>query len=805
METVLRELRLAMRRLGAEPRFTAAAGVTLALGIGASVAIFTVVSAVMLRPLPYPQPDRLVVVSPGQNANIALADAVAAGAPSLQASTGLSIWDLTLTGQGEAAAISTQVVDAEFFQVFGVTPTLGRPFHPEERDPGISDVVILSHGLWQRRFGGDPSVVGRRIQLDGYGHQARTVIGVMPRGFTPPLVAPGTEVELWIPLSVAPGRTVATDSTWYVNWIAGRLEPGATVERAAREVRTTMARLRQDYGNVIDADAVRDAGAMGLLTSMVGDVRTPLWISLAAVGLVLLLACANLANLLLARSEKRRQEFAVRTALGARRARLVRAQLAESVLLALLGGGAGIGLARAILLVLRVSDISGLPRVSSLGLDMRVLAFALAVSLLSILGFGLLPALRATSGDLHDDLRSGARAPGRTRAGRRLGSTLIAGEVALAMVIVTGAALLLGSLRALRAVDPGMDTHDVLAVHIAPPDVQYGNQRSPQYYAVVMERLGALPAVRRVGAIHLLPFTRNNWAFPYLAEGHQPPADGPLPSANFRVVTPGYFRAVGVPLLAGRDLERIDRANRARVGVINRRLAEELWPGESAVGKEIKLFGSQPFRVVGVVGDTHQQALDRAPRPEMYLPLEQFTVASMVVMIQTDGDPTSLAGPVRRAIAEIDADIPISDIRPLEDVLAESMAQRRFFAGVLTFFAALALALGAVGVYGVMAYSVGARRSEFGVRMALGATPGKLMRGAIVSGLIPLGVGLAAGLVGVWSTTRLLAGLLFGVGATDYRTIATAAVVLVSVAVLAIWIPARRASEVHPLEALRSE
>ena len=805
METVWRELRLALRRLGSERRFTAAALATLALGIGASVAIFTVVNAVMLRPLPYPEPDRLVQISPGQNANIALADAVADGTPSLRASTGLSVWSLTLTGQGDAAAILTQVVDAGFFDVFGVAPMIGRPFRPEERHPGASDVVILSHGLWQRRFGGDRSIVGKRLQLDGYGHQARTVIGVMPSGFTPPIAPASADIQLWIPLSVPPGRTVATDSTWYVSWIVGRLETGATVEGAAQEVRTTMARLRADYGNVIDADAVGTAGAMGLLISMVGDVRTPLWILLAAVGLVLLLACTNLANLLLARGEKRRQEVAVRAALGAGRSRLVRGQLAESTVLALIGGGAGVGLAQAILAVLRVSDISGLPRASGVGLDTRVLAFALAVSLLSILGFGLLPALRVTAGDLRQDLRSGGRAPGNTRAGRRLGATLIAAEVALAMVIVTGAALLLGSLRALRAVDAGLAADNVLAVHLAPPDLAFRNERSPLYYDGVLERVGALPGVVRVGAIHLLPFTQNNWAFPYLAEGHEPPPDAPLPSANFRVVTPGYFRAVGVPVLAGRDVEPSDDANGLRIAVINRRLAEELWPGESALGKEIRLFGSQPLRVVGIVGNTHQHALDRAPSPEMYLPLRQFTVASMVVMVRTEADPASLAGPVRHAITEIDPDIPIADLRPLNDVLEESLAQRRFFAGVLSFFAVLALALGAVGVHGVMAYAVGARRGEFGIRMALGATRGDVLRGAMVSGFIPFGLGLGVGLVGVWSTTRLLANLLFGVGAMDPRTLATAVLVLIGVGGLAVWIPARRVSDIHPMEALRSE
>jgi predicted permease len=805
MGTLWRALRFAVRRLGSEPGFTAVAIGTLALGIGASVTIFTVVNAVMLRPLPYPDPDRLVYVEPGENSNIALADRLGAGAPSLEASTGISVWGMTLTGQGEAASISTQVVDAGFFRVFGVTPVLGRPFRPEERDPAHSDVVIISYGMWQSRFGGDPAIVGKRIQLDGYGHSSRTVIGVMPRGFVPPLRRPGVNIELWIPLSVAPGRTVATDSTWYVNSIVGRLKRGATVEQAAREVRAAMARVRAEFGNIIDAGSVRRAGAMELLASMVGDVRTPLWMLLAATGLILLLACANLANLLLARGDKRRQELAVRAALGAGRARLVREQLAESTLLACVGGAAGIVLARVIIAVLHVSAASGIARASALGLDGRVLGFALIISLGCVVAFALLPAMRATAGDTRDDLAAGSRSPGRTRSSRRLGSALIAGEIALAMVVVTGAGLLLSSLKALHRVDPGIDTRDVLAVQLEPPNLQFSQQRATVYYQEVLQRLAALPGVRRAGAVQLLPFTRNNWAFPYLAQDHLPPSDGPLPDANFRVVTPGYFQTVGVPLLAGRDVEPADGPDRSRVVLINRTMAHALWPTESPLGKQIKLFGDQPLRVVGVVGDMHQHALDEAPRPEMYVPLSQYPLASMVVMLKTDVDPASLTSSVRRTIAELDADVPISDLRPLKDVLEQSMTQRRFFAGVLTFFGLLALILGAVGVYGVMAYSVGARRGEFGLRMALGATRQDVLRGTVAQGLTPLALGLGAGLLGVTASTRLLKSLLFGVAATDPTTIGWAAVVLVTVGVGAIAIPARRASGVHPAEALRGE
>jgi predicted permease len=800
-----REFRLALRRLRAEPGFSLTALITLALGIGAAVAIFTVVDGVMLRPLPYDRADRLVEVLAGQNANITLADAVGEGAPSLSATTGLSLWSLTLTGEGEPAAVSAQFVDAGFFPVFGVTPVLGRPFRPEERDPSRSDVVLLSYGMWRRRFGGDPSVIGRRIQLDGSGHKLRTVIGVMPRGFTPPLMHSGRDVDVWAPLSVSPGRTIATDSTWYVNWIVGRLRAGATVETAAEEVRITIARLHEEYPALVDEEAPRAAGAMGLLDSLVGDVRGPLWMLLSSVGLILLLACANLANLLLARGEKRRQELAVRAALGASRERLIRVQLFESGLLAVLGGAAGVGVAQVLLAAVNVGGASRLPRSTDLGLDLRVLAFALAVSAVCVLGFGLFPALRATGGDLRAHLGSGARSPGRTRAGRRLGFALIAAEVALAMVIVTGAALLIGSLKALRAVDPGIEVERVLAARLEPPSEAYGGGRAVALYDEVLQRLRALPGVEEAGAIQLLPLTYGNWAFPYLAQGHTPEAGGRLPIANFRVVTPGYFRSVGMRVLAGRDVSPSDRAGGPPVGLINRAMADLVWPGEVAVGKEIRLFGSRPFTVIGVVGDVRQHALKEATRPEMYVPLPQFPVAGMVVMVRTAGDPALLSRSVRAAVHEVRDDVPISDLRPLAAVMDESLTRERFFASVLGFFGVLALSLGAVGVYGVMAYAVGARRGEFSLRMALGATAGGVVRRALAGGLAPLLVGLGVGVLGAWGTTRLLAGVLFGVGPMDPGSLAAAALVLVSVATVAVWVPARRAGRAEPARVLSAE
>ncbi len=807
IDALRRQLRHTLRQLRHSPGFTASVILTLALGIGASVAMFTVVNAVLLRPLPYPHPDRLVELLPGENANIALASEVSENAPDIEAWTGLSGWTLTLTGAGEPAAIQTQMVDAGFFRVFGVQPILGRAFRPSDRNPDRSGIVILSWSLWQSRFGGDPSIVGRRLALDGSGHAFRTVVGVMPRGFHGPVALDGSDFQAWAPLDTPPGRTVATDSTWYVNTIVARMRPGATVEGVATEVRATMEKLHDRFPQVIDRDAVRAAGAAGVLASMVGDVSRPLWILLGAVALVLLLLCANLANLLLARGERRRRELAVRIALGAGRGRLVHDQLLESLLLSVAGCVAGVGLARLILAALRVSRISGLPRTGSLPLDPRVLAFAVGAALACAVGFGLLPALRASSGAIRSGLGDGRRSEG-SRSGHRLGRVLVAAEVALALVVVTGAGLLLGSLRALRSVDPGFDVHHVIDVRLEPPDQVYGaggGSRTRAFYSELLARLGVLPGVRSAGAIQLLPLTAGNWAFPYLAEGHPPPRGAPLPSANFRVVTPGYFRTLGIPLLAGRFPDPDDRADGAPVGLVNATMAHQLWPGESAIGKEIKLFGSDPFRVVGVVGDVHQRSLRDSPRPEMYRPLDQYPVAGMDVFLRTKGDPTAILGSVKRVVHDAAPDVPIARMRRMDDVLTDSLARERFFAGVLAFFALLALALGAVGVYGVMAYQVGGRRGEFGVRMALGATPGRILRRSLADGLLPVGAGIALGLAGTIASAQLLSSLLYGLTSTDPTIVAGAAGVLVAVAAAATWIPARRAARVDPATVLRNE
>jgi len=800
-----RNLQHSVRRLRRAPAFTATALATLTLGIGASVAMFTVVDTVIFRPLPYPEPDRIVRLSPTQNFNMAFADALGE-APDLTASSGVSGWSLTLTGNGTPAVLNVQAVDAEFFNVVGVQPILGRPFSVEDRDPGLSDIVILSYGVWQTRFGGDPSVIGWGLDLDGSGHASRTVVGVMPERFAPPLSSPAAPVSAWIPLSRAAGRTIATDSTWYVNNILGRLTPDATVEQAAAQVRTITARMREAYPGRVEEERLETAGAIRLLDSMVGGVRTSLLALLGAVGLVMLLACVNLANLLLARGDRLRREVAVRAALGAGRMRLVREQLTDSIVLAVLGGGAGIILARVLLTTLDLSRAASLPRTSSMEMDWRVLAFALSLSLIAAIAFGLGPALRVSRSDLRDGMGSGSRTPSVTRAGARLGALLVAGEIALATVLVTGAGLLLKSMQELRSVDVGLDASDVIAIKLAPPEARYEGASARILYDQVFERLRAIPGVNTVGGIHLLPLTFGNWGFPYLAEGHLPP-DGPLPSANFRVVTPDYFETVDQSLIEGRFIEEADRqTERLTVGVINRAMAEELWPDERAIGKTIRLFGSVPFEVVGVVSNVRQFTLDRESVAEMYVPHGAgWSLSSLEVLLEVSGDPRPIMAAAREAVWAVDRNIPIVSMRPMQEVVSESVARQRFFATVLSFFGVLALTLGSVGVFGVMAYTMGARRTEFGIRMALGATRARVLGGAFGRGAIAIAIGLTAGVVASAAAGRLLESLLFGVRPGDPGTQLAAGLVLAAVAIVATFLPAYRATSIDAATVMRAD
>jgi predicted permease len=803
MGSIARDIRVAFRRLRRQPAFTGAAVLTLTLGIGASVAMFSVVEGVVLRPLPYPGPQRLVSVWPAANFNIAMVDRFR-DAPSLGSVTGLSRWAFTLTGEGEPERLDGIAVDPDYFEVFGVHPAHGRAFAPEERAYDRAAVVLLGWDFWQRRFGGDPDVVGRRILVDGHREKERLVVGVMPSGHQPP----GRPADLWVPLATDPAYTVAQDSSWYVNDVVARLVPGATVGQARTEVRELAQRLRAEFPGRFTEEYVLGADATGLLDDMVGDVRRGLWVMLGAVGLVLIIACANVANLLLARTAEQGRDLALRSALGAGRGRLVRQALLESLVLALIGGALGVGLAWWSLGLIESGVQLALPRGAEISLSLPVLVFAVTVTVASVFVFGLLPALRGARGEIASELKSGGRRHSGGPGQQRLRRVLVASEVALAVVLAAGAGLLLRSFGQLYGTDPGFRPDDVLAIEVARPGAELADERAElaAYYHEVQDRLAAVPGVARVGAIHLLPLTGGNWSFPYLAEGHEPGLDGNLESANFRIVTPGYFQTMGIPLLQGRDFAEADVADALGVGLVNQAMAEELWPGEDPVGKEILLFGSQPFRVVGVVGNVRQFTLDRAPLPEMYRPLNQFSAGSLYMLVRgQSGDVASLALRLRQVIWEVDPDVPIPFVGTVDGVVADSVARARFFAAVLAGFGILALALGAVGVYGVTAFTVASRLPEYGVRIALGAAPESMVRRAVSRGLRPVLWGIVVGLSGALMAGRLLSSLLYEISPTDPLTLLSVAGVLCGVAVMAILLPARRASRVDPVDVLRAE
>lgn len=798
------DLRYARRQLTGSPGLSIAVMSTLALGIGVNVAMFSLLEGVVLRRLPYAEPDRLVAVWPSKNMNMAMMDVFGSAAPSLESVSGLAYWSLTLLGDGDAEpeVVEAAVVGTNLFDVLGVHPALGRSFTPEQRDPSASGVVILTHGFWTRRFGGDPSVVGRMIQLEGYDHGSREIIGVLPPSHRPLRHSP----DVYVPLHVARGRTVSTDSTWYVNDVIARLAPGVTADRAAAEVRTVAARIRTDHPSSADDDEVARATVVPLADALVGEARRTLWVLVGAVGLVLLIACLNVANLLLARGHRRDPEVSLRKALGATRRRIVVQQLTETGMLAAVGGAAGLAVCAGLLAVLEPRVVERLPRVTELSLNGRVLAFAVSATFLVALLSGLAPAIRSAAREAAEGLRGVTPSVAGRRRGALLNRSLVAVELALAVVLVSGAALTVRSFRGLASTDPGFQSEGVLAMRVAPPPARYAARDAQGIYqARLLEQLRGLPEVASVGSNHLLPLSWGNWAFPYLAEGHEPPADAPLPSANFRVVSPGYFETMRIPLHRGRDFTDADGPRAPDVGIINHALAEELWPGQDPIGKEIQLFGNAPFTVVGVVGDIRQTALDRDPLPEMYVPMAQFPLASTVYMIRARAglDPGSLAPALRNAVWAVDEDVPIPMLQPLEVVVGESVATERLVASLLTAFAGLALVLGMVGVYGVMAYVMGGRTREFAIRTALGASRFEVERQALADGLGPLVLGLGLGLGATLATGRVLDGLLHDVEPADPVTLGGVLAVLTIATVAASWLPARRAARTEAARALR--
>ncbi|HEX2189801.1 MAG TPA: ABC transporter permease [Longimicrobiaceae bacterium] len=805
METLLQDVRYALRRLRRSPGFTAVATLTLALGIGANSAIFSVVNGVLLRSLPYPDADRLVLVAhvtrEGNRAPMSPANFrdVRSESRSLEE---LSFWTYggrTLTGTGDPARLQGADVGQHFFEVMRARPLLGRTFRPEENEPGRNRVAVLGHAFWRQRFGADPKVVGRTVTLDGEPYE---VVGVMPEEFGFP-----NKRDVWTPLEYdADFMADASRGSWYISGI-GRLKPGVTHQQAAREIEGLGARLQKQYP---ETNTDLGISPVSLYEQMVGDVRLSLLVLLGAVGLVLLIACANVANLLLARAAAREGELAVRAAMGAGRGRLVRQLLAESVILGLLGGAAGLVLAVWGTSALVAMEPQGIPRLAEVGVDATVVAFTLGVALLSGVLFGLLPAVQVTRSDLAGTLREGGRGSLAGRGSARTRNALVVAEMALAVVLLAGAGLLIRSFAVLQGVDPGFRTESALSFNVSLPQAAYDEGARGAFYDGLLERLEGLPGVRSAAAVSDLPMGNSATFLTFEVEGREPPEPGREPASQILRATAGYFRTMEIPVVRGREFTADDRAGSPGVVVLNQAAAREFFPGEDPLGRRILLSlgpdtTAVPWEVVGVAGDVRQFGVDAEVQSAMYFPQAQAPVGGMGVVVRTTVPPASLAAAVRREVAAMDPNLPLNDLQPLERLAADSMSQPRFYMLLLSLFAGVALALAAIGIFGVISYGVAQRTREIGVRMALGAEPSSVLR-IVVGGALGLaGIGVGVGVLGALAGTRLLSGLLFGVAATDPPTYVGVAVLLLAVAALASWLPARAAVRVDPMTALRAD
>ena len=809
MDSLRADVRSALRSVRRYPVVSAVAILTLALGIGTSTAVYALVHRLLLAPLPYHDPDRLVLVWPEATFNKAMVRRIAEAAPALERISGISNWTFTLTGEPGPEEVLGSLVSPHHFELLGVQPAIGRAFRPEEGGRGRDGVVILSHSLWMRRFGGDTGILGRSIPLSGDDLTARTVIGVMPDGYRP--IAGDAETPLfWVPLPEPESWSVSDDNSWYVNYRVARLAPGATAEQATAQVRAEARRLRGEGLDMLEDEAVRTADVVPLRRDRTGEVAGPLWVLLGTVALVLLIACANVANLLLARGERRERELAVRRALGAGGLMLARQLLLESLALGVAGGAAGVAVAFGALRLLGRVGAGEVPRLAEVTLDAAVLAFAVVASLAATALSGVVPALRGARRAVAAELRRGGRAalgPGR---GRRLPGWLVAGEVALALVVAVASGLMLRSLHALYAVDPGLRPERVLLAKISPPGAKYGDAAAYNaLYDRVQGRLERLPGVRSAGAIQLLPLTWGNWSFPSHVEGHPVAPGDSAPSLNFRVIRPGWFQTAGIPLRAGRHLLPADGLGDAPdLAVVNEALARRFWPEDplrGPIGREIRIFSPQgpPVRVVGVVGDVRQHALDQDVEPELYVTAQEWSwPVSLWMALRVDGDPLAFAPVLRAAVWEVDRDVPIGEVRTLGEVVVRSARTRRFLAFLLGGLGGLALVLGAVGVFGVTAYAMARRTSELGLRKALGATDSGLLADGLRRGMRPVAAGVLAGAaIALW-TGRLLASHLYGVTPRDPLTLAATALLLLAVGAAATALPAWRASRVDPIRAM---
>ena len=807
MESLFKDIRYGLRSLLKHPTFTAISIVTLALGIGANAAIFTVVNAVVLRPLPYHDSQRLAMIWTTKDANqeqaFSFADYndVKAQAKSFSAIGAASpLWNFILAGDGEPEPMQGMYVSANLFELLQVTPEKGRGFTADEDRTGGPPVVIISRALWERRFAADPNVIGKTMSVSG---TTSTVVGVMPAQFQ--FLEPAA--ELWVPL--AQNQFAGSARQVRLLSVVGRLNDGVQTSEANAELTGIGQRLASAYPDTNSGVSLR---VVPLHEQVTGKVRPALWLLFGAVGLVLLIACANIVNLMLVRSAGRRREIAVRAALGAGRMRLLRQLLTESVTLSVLGGAAGVLLGSWGVNALLALNPIPIPRYNKISVDMTVLAFTLLASVVTGIVFGLAPAWQMLRVDLHSALKEGGRGAVAEAGQRRLSSLLVIAEMAMAMVLLIGAGLLLRSFAHLLDVKPGFTTENVLTMQVGLPNAAY---QQPQKRAAFMQQLEAslrgAPEVTSVGFVTRLPLmsTLNNVTTYLAIEGREVPP-GERPEIDFRRASTAYFQTMGIPLLSGRLVTEQDVANNSGFVLINEAMAKRFWPGEDPVGKRISTAVSSGQQtawqtIVGVVGNVRHLGLDIEPRPEIYYHTNTQPPFGPVVVIRTTSDPKRLISIARAKVRELDRDVPISNVNTMEELVSQSVAQRRFGMFLLGIFALLALSLAAIGIYGVVSYSVSQRTQEIGVRMALGASTTDVLRMVLRNGMSLALIGVGLGLVGAFGLTRLMSRLLFEVKPTDVTTFTLVSVGLMVVALLACYLPARRAMKVDPLEALRYE
>jgi putative ABC transport system permease protein len=800
MDSVRLDLRYAIRLFLAQPGTTFIAVLTLALGIGANTAIFSAVDSVLLRPLPYEEPDRLVMVWEKRQAEGVLENVVSPADyldwekmnTVFESIAGVITLTADLTGSGEPERLFAAAVSPAFFDVLRIRPVEGRVFRPDEIIPGKHRVVVLTHGLWQRRFGGDRSIIGRKLLLNGVPHE---VVGILP----PTFEFPDSAIEVWAPLALAGGANPPSRTSHQLT-VYARLKSGVTLDQARTEMDRVGGILSAEYP---DSNRTHGAWVTMLDEHLRKPIRSGLLLLFASVAFVLLIACVNVANLLLARAASRRREVAVRAALGAGRARLAGQSLTESVLLGLLGGTAGLLVAYwgiELLRQLAPSDVAvvGLGRMS---LDMRVLAFCSLLSIGTGVLFGVLPAWQLAHQDVNEALKFGSRTAGGVR--RRLRIALVVSEIALASLLLASAGLTWRSFHTLLRSEPGFTTNGVLTSLITLPGARYrGAEKQLATFADIEQRLMTIPGVVAVGATSALPLSGMDGRRGVGIEGREPTPDTPT-RAHPRSVTPDYFRAMGIQLIAGRGFSAADRNGSPLVVIVNDTMARRYWPGQSAIGRRVALSDSEWREVVGVVRDVRHWGLDEAVNPELYLPLAQMPWNGLVFTLRTSVPPQSTAASVREQLRAVDADLPLSDVRTMEEVAVESVAARSASMRVLGIFGALALILAAAGIYGVMAHLVAIRRNEIGVRMTLGARPADVMRLILREGVIQAAVGLAIGLTGAVVVMRIFRSLLYEVSPADPITLAVVGVVLLTTALFACALPARRAMKVDPVSALR--